>query len=186
MKKVYSILGIVALVILGLDQWTKHWALETLVKEGNSRPVLSWWSWTMVHNYAAAFGSFSKVPFITSESSRVLFLLLVPIVVLGLLWFFHIKHITKKEIFRPTVMGLVVGGAIGNVIDRLRFGYVIDFIDWFYPSTSGKCLPLFFLGSEGKSCHWPVFNVADAAISIALVLLLLEPFILKNLPKEKS
>lgn len=140
----------------------------------------------MVHNYAAAFGSFSKVPFITSESSRVLFLLLVPVLVLCLLWFFHIRHITKKEIFRPAVMGLVIGGAIGNVIDRLRFGYVIDFIDWFYPTSSGKCLPLFFLGSEAKTCHWPVFNFADSAISVALVLLLLEPFILKNLPKEKS
>ena len=54
---------------------------------------------------------------------------------------------------------LVLGGAIGNVIDRLRFGYVVDFIDIYY-----------------RHWHWPTFNIADSAISIGAVLLILDAF----------
>ena len=73
-------------------------------------------------------------------------------------------------------MGLVFGGAVGNMIDRVRFGYVIDFIDWFYPSSSGSCIPLFYPMSQTGSCHWPVFNIADTAISIAMGLLIVYSF----------
>jgi signal peptidase II len=73
-------------------------------------------------------------------------------------------------------MGLVFGGAIGNLIDRIRFGYVIDFIDWFYPSANGQCIPLFYY-QPGSGCHWPVFNIADSAISIAVVLLMIDSFV---------
>lgn len=138
----------------------------------------------MVYNRAAAFGIFSSIPGVDSDSVRIGFLLFVPIVVICCLWFFYIRHFKKDEIFRPAVMGLVIGGAIGNLIDRLRFKYVIDFIDWFYPSSNGKCIPLFFSGEEGLTCHWPVFNIADAAICVAIGLLLLEPWILKHSAKK--
>lgn len=180
MVRIYSILGVVGCLILGLDQWTKQIALEVLRFEGDSRGFLSWWSWTLVYNRAAAFGIFSSLPFVETEAVRIGFLLAVPVLVLGLLWYFYIRKFEVGENYRPAVMGLVVGGAIGNLIDRIRFGYVIDFVDWFYPTSSGKCIPLFFLGSEGTGCHWPVFNIADSAISVALVLLLLEPFVLKQ------
>lgn len=180
MTRVYSILGVVACLILGLDQWTKQIALELLRFEGDTKGFLSWWSWTLVYNRAAAFGIFSSLPFVETEAVRIGFLLAVPIVVLGMLWYFYIRKISNVENYRPAVMGLVVGGAIGNLIDRVRFGYVVDFVDWFYPLSGQKCLPLFFLGSDTQTCHWPVFNVADAAISVALVLLLFEPLIIKE------
>jgi len=173
----YSILGVIGCLILGLDQWSKQLALENLRFEGDSKEVLSWWSWSLVHNKAAAFGIFSSLPFVDSEPVRIAFLLAVPIIILAVLWFSYIRKFAHIENYRPAVMGLVVGGAIGNVIDRIRYGYVIDFVDWFYPSSSGKCIPLFFLGNDGHSCHWPVFNVADSAICVALVLLLCEPLI---------
>jgi len=178
--RVYSLLGVIGCLILGLDQWTKQLALESLRFEGETKGFLSWWSWTLVHNKAAAFGIFSSLPFVDSDAVRIAFLLAVPLVVLGLLWYFYIRHFKNAENFRPAVMGLVVGGAIGNLIDRIRFGYVIDFIDWAYPTAAKTCIPLFFMGNEGGACHWPVFNVADSAISVALVLLILEPMFLKN------
>jgi signal peptidase II len=178
--RIYSILGVVSCLILGLDQWTKQIALELLRFEGDTKGFLSWWSWTLVYNRAAAFGIFSSLPFVESESVRIGFLLAVPVLVLGLLWYFYIREFKNDENYRPAIMGLVVGGAIGNLIDRIRFGYVVDFVDWFYPAASGKCIPLFFLGSDGNTCHWPVFNIADSAISVALVLLLIEPLVLKQ------
>jgi signal peptidase II len=54
----------------------------------------------------------------------------------------------------------VIGGAMGNVIDRIRYGYVIDFIDIYY-----------------QNWHWPAFNIADSAISIGVVLLLIDAFL---------
>ncbi|MEZ4814887.1 MAG: signal peptidase II [Bdellovibrionota bacterium] len=180
MTRIYSILGVIGCLILGLDQWTKQLALEVLRFEGDSKGFLSWWSWTLVYNRAAAFGIFSSIPFVDTEAVRIGFLLAVPVVVLGLLWYFYIRKFEANENYRPAVMGLVVGGAIGNLIDRIRFQYVVDFVDWFYPSASGKCIPLFFPGQNGTTCHWPVFNIADSAISVALVLLILEPFVLKQ------
>ncbi len=177
MTRIYSILGVVSCVVLGLDQWTKQIALEALRFEGETKGFLSWWSWTLVYNKAAAFGIFSSLPFVQSESVRIGFLLMVPVVVLGLIWYHYIRKFNAGENYRPAVMGLVVGGAIGNLIDRLRFGYVVDFVDWFYPASSSKCIPLFFY--DRQSCHWPVFNIADAGISIALVLLLFEPLFYK-------
>jgi signal peptidase II len=184
--RVYSILGVVACLILGLDQWTKQLALEALRFEGESRDFLGWWSWTLVYNKAAAFGVFSSLPFVDSEAVRISFLLAVPVIVLALLWYHYVRKFDAVENYRPAVMGLVVGGAIGNLIDRIRFRYVIDFIDWFYPSKSGNCIPLFFQGSDGVTCHWPVFNVADAAISAALVLILLEPLVRKNMSAKTN
>jgi signal peptidase II len=179
-------LGVISCLILGLDQWTKQLALEALRMESESKDFLSWWSWTLVHNKAAAFGIFSSLPFVDSEAVRIAFLLSVPVIVLGLLWHYYVKHFDIKENYRPAVMGLVVGGAVGNLIDRIRFGYVIDFIDWFYPNKSGKCFPLFFEGSDGQSCHWPVFNIADSAICVAFALVLLEPFFRREKKKNAA
>lgn len=120
-----------------------------------------------MHNYGAAFGMLRNLP----DSIRTGFFLLLPIAVLVLLWFSYVRHFKIGDLLGPVAMGLILGGALGNVIDRLKHGYVIDFIDWHYPST-GKCLPLFFKMSP-DACHWPVFNFADSAISAAMVLLVI-------------
>ncbi len=171
MSKIYGIILSIGVFIVGLDQWTKHIVLENFRIEGDSRPFLSWWSWTLVHNHGAAFGSFRNLP----ESIRGTFFILLPIVVLSLLWWSYVRHFKSEERLGPISLGLVLGGAIGNFIDRLRHGYVIDFIDWFYPNSSGSCIPLFY-PLKGGGCHWPVFNIADSAISIAMVLLIIFSF----------
>ena len=184
MSRVYSIILSLAALVLALDQWTKQSALTALSREGDSVPVFGWFHFTLVHNHAAAFGVFHGIP----ESLRVGFLMILPLAVLSLLWWFFVRKMSPSETLAPVTMGLVVGGAIGNLIDRIRFGFVIDFIDWFYPSK-GSCLPLFFPGPTnelGGSCHWPVFNVADSAISIAMVLLVITSFLDSKNAKEAS
>lgn len=156
-----------AAFIVALDQATKNLALEVFTREGESRPFLSWFNFTLVYNYGAAFGIMRDLP----PGIRTVFFISLPIIVIALLWWTYVRKFKPQEILGPVAMGLVIGGAIGNLIDRIRYGYVVDFIDWFYPSSSGKCLPAFYPFTT-DTCHWPVFNVADAAINVAIVLLI--------------
>jgi signal peptidase II len=181
MSRIYSILLSIGVFVIAADQWTKFIALEHLRFEGDTREVFSWWSWTLVHNHGAAFGILRNLP----DSIRVGFFLVLPLVVLGIFWWFFVRRFEPTEKLGPICMGLVLGGALGNWIDRLRFGYVVDFIDWHYWS-SDSCLPLFY-HLRNETCHWPVFNVADAAISCATVLLLIYSFVGPQAKaKEKS
>jgi signal peptidase II len=166
MSRVYAIILSIGAFIIALDQWTKNYALEHLPREGASIDFLSWWNWTLVHNHGAAFGMLRDLP----DSIRVTFFIIMPLTVLTVLWFAFVRHFKPHMTLGPVAMGLVLGGALGNLIDRIRFGYVIDFVDWFYKGD-GSCLPLFFR-MPGNECHWPVFNVADSSILIAFSLMI--------------
>ena len=80
-------------------------------------------------------------------------------------------------------LALILGGAIGNLWDRIILGHVVDFVDWFYPS-SGSCLPFFYNRPELQTCHWPAFNIADSVILIGVGLLIIDMFTQK--PAEKG
>jgi len=167
MSRIYTLIISLGALVIAVDQWTKSWALDKLESLGSSIDVLSWWSWTLVHNYGAAFGMLRNLP----ESVRGAFFLVLPLGVLLLLWFSYVRHFKKGDLMGPVAMGLILGGALGNVIDRLRHGYVVDFIDWHYPSLEG-CVPLFYKMTP-EACHWPVFNFADSAIFCAMFLLVI-------------
>lgn len=168
MSRVYALILSFGAAIVALDQWTKSLILETFAREGESKPFLSWWSFTLVHNPGAAFGMFRHLP----DSYRLTFFILLPPVVLLILWWSYVRRFKATETLGPVAMGLVLGGALGNLIDRLRFEYVIDFIDWNFPWSSPSCPPLFYHFSAAR-CHWPQFNVADSAISVAMCLLVI-------------
>jgi signal peptidase II len=172
MSRIYAIILSLGIFVMSVDQWTKHKALEVLQTEGQSEPFWSWWQFTLVHNYGAAFGMMKSVP----ESIRTGFFLLMPLTILVILWWSYVRMFKKEERLGPIAIGLVFGGALGNMVDRINYGYVIDFIDWFYPS-SGKCIPLFFPMHPENTCHWPVFNIADSAITLAMVLLIIHSFL---------
>jgi signal peptidase II len=145
-------LVIAALVVI-LDLYTKQWASETLVLY---RPVevLPWLNWTLAHNFGAAFSFLSDA----GGWQRWFFTVLAIVVTLVLLvWLFRLH---AGEWRTGLALGLVIGGAVGNVLDRITLGYVIDFIDVHY-----------------RGWHWPAFNVADSAISCGIVLLLLDALI---------
>lgn len=170
MSRVYSLIISVAIFVISVDQWTKHLALQAFSREGESSTVFSWFNFTLVYNFGAAFGMLKNLP----DSVRTGFFLLLPIIVLSVLWFSYVRKFHPRELLGPISIGLVIGGALGNLIDRIRQGKVTDFIDWYYRS-SGSCLPQFYRLPPDQ-CHWPVFNIADSAISLAMVLLVIYSF----------
>ena len=135
--------------ILVLDQVTKALVSAALRLHESRSIIPGFLSLTLVHNTGAAFGS------LAGESSplRTAFFLVVSVVAMGVvLWL--LLRLRPEQKVEAVALSLIFGGAVGNVIDRIRFGKVIDFIDVFY-----------------RSYHWPAFNVADAAISVGVFLL---------------
>ncbi len=118
-------------------------------------------------NAGAAWGLLRNA----APTFRIPFFIIVSLLAIGLIvWFF--RRIEPHKRLLPLAVSLVLGGAVGNLIDRVRFGKVVDFVDWFIT-----------IGGEEK--HWPTFNVADAAITVGVALLIIEMFIGdKQKPKE--
>lgn len=137
----------IAVIALGLDQLSK-WAMLALFDLG-ARPieVTPFFNLVMVWNRGVSFGMFNSggalAPWLLSG--------LALAVVMGLLWWLRRadQHLTGIG------LGLVIGGALGNVIDRIRYGAVVDFLDF-----------------HVAGYHWPAFNLADAAICIGAGLML--------------
>ena len=146
-----------ALIVIVLDQLTKAWIMGGLdLREMGHIPVLPpLFNLTWVENRGVSFGLFG-------DGSARWMLSAFSIAVAGILGWWALKADRRLLI---TAIGLIMGGARGNVIDRIRFGYVVDFLD-----ISG---PHFFLGSMKINFPW-IFNVADSAICIGVILLILD------------
>jgi len=141
----YLTLAVAALAVLALDQWSKRVVASSFLV-GESRPVIPHaLYWTYVQNHAGAFGLFGTQSWL---------LVVMAIVVLGVFWYAYRELVARSLVVR-LAFGGIAGGAIGNVIDRFHYGFVVDFIDLRW---------------------WPVFNVADSCITIGVVLLILTSF----------
>lgn len=139
-----------SVLVLVLDQLSKL-AIAGSMQLYESIPILPMFNLVHAHNPGAAFSFLSKA----GGWQRWFFaaIALVISVVLGV-W---LSRLQKTEKLLAVALALVLGGAIGNLIDRLAYGYVIDFLDVYY-----------------QAHHWPAFNVADSAITVGVVLLLLD------------
>lgn len=146
-----------ALIVIVLDQLTKAWVMGGLdLREMGHIPVWSpLFNLTWVENRGVSFGLFG-------DGSARWMLSAFSVAVAGILGWWAVKADRRMLI---TAIGLIMGGALGNVIDRIRFGYVVDFLDF-----SGLH---FFLGSMKINFPW-IFNVADSAICIGVILLILD------------
>ncbi len=140
----------VALLVILLDQLTKHWVLWFMADK-TVWPVAPFFNLVLTFNKGVSFSFLSStdpaMPFVLAGVSLVIAAVIVR-------WI----SVEKRGSSR-LALGLVLGGAIGNVIDRLRFGGVVDFLD-FYVQTA----------------HWPAFNVADSAICVGAAVLLFNAF----------
>ena len=158
---------ILAAVVAVADQITKQIAVRTL-EYGVPVRVSPNLDFTLAHNTGAAFSFLSSA----SGWQRWFFVILALGVSTAIvLW---LRRLPPAERWLGIALSLVLGGAVGNVIDRVIYGYVIDFIDVYYQASS--CLPLFSSVKIDNvlSCHWPAFNIADSAISIGAVMLLVD------------
>lgn len=146
----------VTVAVIALDIFTKQRVSEALELY---RPieVFSWLNITLAHNYGAAFSFLSDA----GGWQRWFFIILSSLVSLVLLvW---LLRLPRQEWQTGLGLALVLGGAIGNLIDRVQLGYVVDFIDVHFGGW-----------------HYPAFNVADSAITCGVILLLLDALILSR------
>lgn len=151
-----------SLIIVISDQATKVFASSTLAVY-QSIEFLPYFNFTLLHNYGAAFGLFDD----GSGWQRWFFTVIAILVSIGMLYW--IKRLKPEERRMAFSLSLVLGGAIGNVIDRILHGYVVDFIDIYYKADS--CM-IGFGPSKPGECHWPAFNIADMAITTAVIILI--------------
>ncbi len=135
---------ILSLVIIALDQASKQLAEATLLVY-ETIPVMPFFNFTLAYNEGAAFSFLSD----QGGWQRWLFSGLAAVVTLVLIgWLSRLRD----ERILAIALSLVIGGAVGNLIDRLLFGHVIDFLDIYYGTW-----------------HWPAFNIADSAITIGVL-----------------
>lgn len=146
----------IALVVLLADQFTKLLIVGSFTL-GDSQTVTSFFNLVRVHNSGAAFSMLSTA----SGWQRWLFTG-IGVVATGFIIYMLRSHPTQKLFC--FALALVLGGAVGNVIDRIAYGHVVDFLDFHWDWLE----PLFVQG------HFPAFNVADSAISVGTVCLILD------------
>lgn len=143
---------LIALAVLLLDQATKQIIIQSL-RLGEGFPVISgYFDITFVLNPGAAFSFLATL----SERVRNPFFIAISATAIVLIVIYHTRFAHQHRL-ASFALALVLGGAAGNLVDRLRYGVVVDFLD----------VHLHHL-------HWPVFNVADSAISVGVGLMLLE------------
>jgi len=135
---ILSLAGVVTLV----DQVSKWWVLRHFTL-GETLPVTSFFSLTLVYNTGSAFGMFQG-------NNKAL--LILAFVILGILIYSARGLCERGGRWGALGVAFVLGGAVGNIIDRIRYGQVVDFFDFHF---------------------WPVFNVADSAISVGAALLMI-------------
>lgn len=135
----YSILIIVA--IIAADQFSKYLAVTNLMNKASITVIERFLSFTYVENVGMAFGML--------KNQRLFFIISTSIIALVILYFIFKSY--KKNLLISICLSLIFGGAIGNLIDRIRLGYVVDFIHFrFFP---------------------PVFNIADSAVVVGAIAL---------------
>ncbi|MEZ4363904.1 MAG: signal peptidase II [Kofleriaceae bacterium] len=166
-RKVWILFAIIALLSLGADQATKIWARDALpvepagcevpeaIAQGQCRGVVvsvidGYWDWRLSMNHGSAFGLFSS-----QGGARIFLSVIGVLAVIGMLWLMHKSREDQRLLH--WALALVAGGAVGNLIDRIYFGVVTDFVLWRYHTK-----------------EWPVFNVADVVLVIGVGLMLID------------
>jgi len=133
-------------LLLLIDQLSKYY-IEKWLSPGESVPIIkNLFQLTLIHNSGGAFGLFRR-------SGSFLFII-VSVLVLTLILLFWKKFLLEEGLGGKLSLSLIIGGASGNLVDRLRFGHVIDFLDFSF-----------------RGHHWPAFNFSDMGISIGVIIL---------------
>ena len=145
--------SVIVIVVVLLDQITKYLISSTFTFGEVLEIIPGVFNLTLAHNKGAAFGMFAGF----SDGIREVVLFATTIIALGVIVYFIRSQTETSRLTKISFM-LVISGAIGNIIDRVRLGYVIDFLDFYI-----------------SSYHWPAFNVADSAICIGVAGLVLLP-----------
>lgn len=142
----------IALAVVVVDQLTKWAALKYLTRHVEVA-VIPFINLTLVYNRGAAFGFLND-----AGGWQNIFFMGVALVACAVIVYL-LSRLRSDDVIVATGLSLILGGAVGNLIDRFLYGYVIDFVDVYYGSW-----------------HWPAFNVADSAISLGAISLFIDAF----------
>ena len=140
-----------SLLVFALDQLTKYFVSANFQLH-ESKTIFSWFNLVLARNTGAAFSFLANA----SGWQREFFIVLTVTITLVLLWM--LKGNPQNRVL-ASALALVIGGALGNLYDRVMFGYVIDFVQW-----------------HVAGYYWPAFNIADSAICLGAGLLILDSF----------
>ena len=140
---------LIATLAIALDQATKWWILEGVMQPPRVIPVTPFFNLLLTWNNGVSFGLFNN-----SNNLNALLLSVLAIVIVVFLFFWLRKANNKRM---AAGLGLIIGGALGNVIDRGLHGAVVDFLDFYI-----------------ETLHWPTFNIADSCITVGAILLILD------------
>lgn len=144
-----------AAVIIGLDQASKWWIVEFIMNPPHVIEATSFFNIVLTYNRGVSFGLFAA----GSDIGKWALVGVAAVISIFLArWLWQAKHVSSA-----IALGLIIGGAVGNVIDRILFGAVVDFLDF-----------------HAFGYHWPAFNVADTVIFIGAAGLILESFFVKD------
>ena len=141
----------ISLIVLVLDQLTKY-AISASFQYGESKTIFSWFNLVLAHNSGAAFSFLAGA----SGWQREFFIVVTVTISCVLIWM--LKSNSTNRVL-SVALALVLGGAFGNLYDRVLHGYVIDFVQW-----------------HVAGYYWPAFNIADSAICLGAVLMILDSF----------
>lgn len=157
----WAALGSLLAALLICDLGTKHWAQVSLQNRPGKRVVVidGWLSLSYVRNPAGAWGFMRGM----KPGTRHYLLLAVSVVAVGVLVFLLLRSGSAQTLLRVALV-CILAGALGNIVDRVRWRYVVDFIDWH------------------KWFRWPTFNVADIAITVGVVMMAVEIFVDRKHP----
>jgi signal peptidase II len=164
----YLFLAIVSVVTLGVDLGTKQWAEHTLDMRPAMPVIDKYVDFILARNKGGAWGLLQT----TSELVRRPFFLLVSALAIGFIVTLYSRLLPRQRALQWG-LPLVLGGALGNVFDRIHYGWVIDFID--VHVTRG-----------GIEHHWPTFNIADVAICVGVALMAIDMMIGKRTRPVKT
>lgn len=145
-----------ALIIIVLDQVSK-WYFSSTMQLGDSINLLPGFNWTLAHNYGAAFSFLHDA----GGWQRWFFAGIALVVSGGIL--FWLKSVPANARFLACALVLVLGGALGNLYDRMMLGYVVDFVHVYYGTW-----------------HFPAFNIADAGITVGAIMLIIDSLFLEK------
>jgi len=160
--RLYGIM--LALAIFAADQWMKDYVVNTLglTRVGDHYPLLPFFDFTRTNNYGVSLGMFEAT---SMEMRWILVGVTALIALVVLVWMLR-----EKLLGEILALSLVLGGALGNIVDRYRFGYVVDYAD-FHIGTFRPFL---------------IFNVADAAITIGVVIILARALFMREKPSNEQ
>jgi len=156
----YGRLIIIAGIIIVADQITKAVVLSKMALYQSISVIPGFFNLTHIHNPGGAFGFLAQ----QNPALRIGVFLFASSIAIVLIFLFY-RQIPKTHPILSAGLALIFGGAIGNLVDRIRFGKVVDFLD-------------FYIGK----IHWPAFNVADSAITVGVAIFLVH-LVFRKLPE---